>query len=117
MLFVIDESFKFEIDVIKYDEMTYADMNSLSIYTLPGPTIISYSEDYAMERIMSCMHPDFKNEFSARGKPLEIELGGVTYVHMDVLVYVMMQRFPRLIFKLIPFISSSLIPKSNAIRK
>lgn len=98
----IDGLFYFNID-LSYDGYDkYVDLNTLEVHS--GDVTIKFKDDQTMQYMFQHVYADFATEFEQHHSDVEVN-NDTHKVHIDVLIYLLIRRFPSFIYKLIHLLS------------
>ena len=105
--FVIDKDFSFIVDVYEYNNDHFADLNTLEVHS-GSATVVKYVDDWALQRMKDCFNITYIDNFSSKGKIRSMP-GNNNTINFELLIDMLIRRFPSLIYKFLHLISSKLI--------
>lgn len=95
--FTISDSFYFNVEI---DDKNYCDLNTLEIHY--GPSCIKFSEELAIQRIYDHIDVQYVDNL-----PYPYYIGDRYHVHLEVITFILLRRFPHMIYQFIPLITNN----------
>ena len=98
----IDPHFYFNIDLLYDGYDKFVDLDTLEVHS--GENIIRFKDDQTMQYMFQHVYVDFATEFEQHHSDVNMN-DNSHKVHVDVLIYLLIRRFPSFIYKLIHLLS------------